>query len=247
VIFIIPGLKERDISMFNMKGKGNIFLFILAASLLIGQAHIASDINSVKKPYNERVYALQGAQDVYKEQRTVENQDMIYEAYIEIYKKELELDRIGEVLTGYRALSKVDKTKLAEVILEESKKHNVDPMLILALIETESTFRRWARSHKGARGLMQIRPFVGRALAKELNLPWKGNASLYDPYTNIQLGTYYFSKLLNNFDKNLDVALTAYNYGPTYVARLIRKGKRVPQRYADRVITNYRNLLPAQL
>lgn len=221
--------------MFHIKGHGNIFLFILAAALLIVQAHFASDINSVTKPY------------VYKEQRAFETSDVVYEAYIEIYKKELELNRIGEILTGYRALSKVDKTKLAVVILEESKKHNVDPMLILALIETESTFRRWARSHKGARGLMQIRPFVGRALAKELNLPWKGNATLYDPYTNIQLGTYYFSKLLNNFDKNLDVALTAYNYGPTYVARLIRKGKRVPQRYAARVITNYRNLLPSQL
>ncbi len=221
--------------MFNIKGHGNIFLFILAAALLIVQAHLASDINSVTKPY------------VLEEQRVFETPDVVYEADIEIYIKELELDRIGKVLTGYRGLRKVDKIKLAEVILEESKKHNVDPMLILALIETESTFRRWARSRKGARGLMQIRPFVGRALAKELNLPWKGNATLYDPYTNIQLGTYYFSKLLNNFDKNIDVALTAYNYGPTYVNRLIRKGKRVPQRYANRVITNYKNLLPSPL
>ncbi len=221
--------------MLNIKGQGNIFLFIMAAMLLIAQAHFAGDINSATKPY------------VYKEQKAFEASNAVYETYVEIYKKELQLDRIGEVLTGYRALSKVDKTKLAEVILEESNKHNVDPMLILALIETESTFRRWARSRKGARGLMQIRPFVGRSLAKELNLPWKGNKTLYDPYTNIQLGTYYFSKLLNNFDKNIDVALTAYNYGPTYVNRLIRKGKRVPQKYADRVITNYRNLLPSQL
>ncbi len=219
--------------MLNIKA--NIFLFIIAAILLIAQAHFASDINSVTKPY------------VYREQRAFETPDVVYEAYIEVHKKELQLDRIGEVLTGYRGLRKVDKTKLSEVILEESKKHNVDPMLILALIETESTFRRWARSRKGARGLMQIRPFVGRALAKELNLPWKGNKTLYDPYTNIQLGTYYFSKLLINFDKNIDVALTAYNYGPTYVNRLIRKGKKVPQRYANRVITNYRNLLPSQL
>ncbi len=221
--------------MFNIKGQGNIFLFIMAAILLIAQAHFASDINSVTKPY------------VYEEPKAFEVSNAIYETYIEIYKKELHLNRIGEILTGYRALSKVDKTKLAEVILEESNKHDVDPMLILALIETESTFRRWARSRKGARGLMQIRPFVGRSLAKELNLPWKGNATLYDPYTNIQLGTYYFSKLLNNFDKNIDVALTAYNYGPTYVNRLIRKGKSVPQKYAERVITNYKNLLPPQL
>ena len=221
--------------MFNIKGQGNTLLLIMAAILLIAQAHFAGDINSVTKPY------------VYKEQKAFEASNAVYETYVEIYKKELNLDRIGEVLTGYRALSKVDKTKLVEVILEESNKHNVDPMLILALIEKESTFRRWARSRKGARGLMQIRPFVGRALAKELNLPWKGNKTLYDPYTNIQLGTYYFSKLLNNFDKNIDVALTAYNYGPTYVNRLIRKGKRVPQRYANRVITNYKNLLPSQL
>jgi soluble lytic murein transglycosylase len=166
---------------------------------------------------------------------------------IEIYKKEFELNRIQEVLTGYSSLSKIDKTKLAEVILKESKKHGVDPLFIVALIETESTFRKWARSRKGAKGLMQIRPFVGRALAKELDLQWQGNATLYDPYANVQLGTYYFSKLLNKFDRNIDVALAAYNYGPTYIARLIRKGESVPQRYANRVIKNYRNLLPSQL
>ena len=221
--------------MLNIKGQGNIFLFIVAAMLLVVQAHFASDINSATKPY------------VFKEQKSFETPDVVYEAYVEIYKKKFELDRIGNVLTGYRGLRKVDKSRLAEVILEESKKHNVDPMLILALIETESSFRKWARSRKGARGLMQIRPFVGKALAKELNLPWKGSKTLYDPYTNVQLGTYYFSKLLNNFDKNLDVALTAYNYGPTYVARLIRNGKRIPERYANKVITNYRNLLPSQL
>lgn len=232
---IILGLKERDILMFYIKSHGNIFLFILAATLLIVQAHFASDINSVTKPY------------VFKEQTSFETPDVVYEAYIEVYKKEFELDRISNVLTGYRGLRKVDKSKLAEVILEESKKHNVDPMLILALIETESSFRKWARSRKGARGLMQIRPFVGRALAKELNLPWKGSKTLYDPYTNVQLGTYYFSKLLDNFGKDVGVALTAYNYGPTYVKRLIRKGKRIPERYANRVITNYRNLLPPKL
>jgi soluble lytic murein transglycosylase len=221
--------------MSKMKGQSNIILFVLAVTFLVIQALFASSINSVTKPY------------VFKEQKSFETPYVIYEAYIEIHKKELELDRIGKVLTGYRGLRKVDKSRLAEVILEESKKHNLDPMLILALIETESSFRKWARSRKGARGLMQIRPFVGRALAKELNLPWKGNATLYDPYTNVQLGTYYFSKLLNNFSKDVDVALTAYNYGPTYVKHLIRKGKRIPERYANRVITNYRNLLPSQL
>lgn len=104
---------------------------------------------------------------------------------------------------------------IAKTILEESTKHSLDPMLVLAVINVESSFQHDAVSMNGARGLMQIRPLVGDALAKEAKLKrWEGEKSLDDPILNIKLGVYYLHLLKKSF-RDLKLALTAYNWGPT--------------------------------
>ena len=47
---------------------------------------------------------------------------------------------------------------MAEVITEQAKLHNIDPLLIVALIQVESNFKDKALSNKGAKGLMQLLP-----------------------------------------------------------------------------------------
>lgn len=156
---------------------------------------------------------------------------------------EVKLNRIQTVLNGFRmGLSASEKEKLARLIYEESVKYHYDPELILGLIATESSFYNWSRSRVGAIGLMQIMPATGISLAKARNINWMGNATLFDPYLNIKLGVKYLAMMHGEFD-DLEIALTAYNYGPTRVRGMIESCQRLPKRYARKVLSNYKKFL----
>ena len=134
-----------------------------------------------------------------------------------------------------------EKRVLARTIVIESEQNNLDPFMVLALIETESSYYNWAKSSKGAKGLMQIMSFVGEALAEEVGIAWEGDKTLFNPNLNVKMGTFYLSKLLSSFDR-AEHALTAYNHGPTKIGRLVRQGKKVPSKYSNKVLGNYSNL-----
>ena len=90
--------------------------------------------------------------------------------------------------------------KLAATVHTESRKHSLDPFLVLAIIRVESAFEEKALSIKGAQGLMQILPFVAEAVAEEAGIRgWNGNRSLDDPFVNIQLGVSYLKTLKTKF------------------------------------------------
>ncbi len=134
-----------------------------------------------------------------------------------------------------------DKWQLARFICRESQEYGIDPRLIIALIQTESSFRNEALSPAGARGLMQIRFHTAREIAREMGIEWKGVKILYEPQLNIRMGTYYLAKMLKRFE-DLELALTAYNIGPTLVGRLMFCQTNIPRKYSRRVLTNYRLL-----
>ena len=110
-------------------------------------------------------------------------------------------------------------------VIEVAEEYNLDPELIFAIIEVESSWRPGAESHKGARGLMQVMPF---------NVPEGTN--LFNPWVNVNYGCRHLSQLLKRF-KDVEKALLAYNYGEYGAKRLIRLGVR-PQRvtYVQRVL-----------
>jgi Transglycosylase SLT domain len=95
------------------------------------------------------------------------------------------------------------------MILKASGLFGVDSSLVRAVIAVESAFNRYARSHKGARGLMQLMPDTGRRYGVE---------NAYDPWQNIRAGTAHLRDLIDEFD-DLSLALAAYNAGPTPVRR----------------------------
>lgn len=128
-------------------------------------------------------------------------------------------------------------------IYQESKKYDYDPLFLTALIVTESSFNNQAKSHKGALGLMQIRPKTGHALASEMGTAWAGQSTLFNPTTNIALGTFYLNKLKKRF-KNMKIALEAYNHGPSRISRYLRKGK-LPEDYSKKVFRIY-NLIRSE-
>jgi soluble lytic murein transglycosylase len=138
-------------------------------------------------------------------------------------------------------LANVTKEELAEVIYEESIRYKYDPKFILALIAIESEFKNWSVSQKGAKGLMQIMPEVGQFLAQEMGIEWSGDRTLFNPYLNIRMGIYYLSRLIQEFD-DPGLALTAYNYGPTYVKDLMDRDQQIPLQYYRRILTVYQTL-----
>ncbi len=89
-----------------------------------------------------------------------------------------------------------------------------DPIIALSLIRQESAFNERARSHVGARGLMQIMPNTGKRFHRSLR-----THQLYNPKVNIKIGTKYLKKLLNRYDDNLVYTLAAYNAGESRVKR----------------------------
>ena len=151
--------------------------------------------------------------------------------------------QVALVLANYKTgLAPGFRKQLAPLIVSESKKYDHDPFLLTALIIIESSFNNWARSRKGALGLMQIRPQTAVALAKETRREWKGKPTLFDPGVNIALGAYYLDKLIKRFG-DLSLALEAYNHGPTKLSKYLRKGKK-PTKYSSRVISQYETIRP---
>ncbi len=130
---------------------------------------------------------------------------------------------------------------LTQVIYDESKKYGYDPLLILALILTESSLRKGQVSKMGAMGLMQVKPSVGYALTQRRGLDWKGELSLFEPAYNIQLGTLYLFELVLKF-KDVKKAIIAYNLGETALKLRLKRGQNPPTYYLRKVLNNYSRL-----
>jgi soluble lytic murein transglycosylase len=149
--------------------------------------------------------------------------------------------RIEQIISKhYTGLNEKNAVRIPELILIESEKYGYDPLFLTALIITESSFYNWAKSNRGARGLMQLRPATAIALASETHLKWRGNRTLFDPEKNIALGAYYLNKMVSRFG-NLTLALEAYNHGPSRLSKYLRKGYQ-PKSYSKKVLKNYRKI-----
>ena len=107
----------------------------------------------------------------------------------------------------------------SDKIQQNAELQNLNPVILYGLIRRESAFNKDARSPSGARGLMQIMPRTGMQIAKDLKERWSGKNSLYDPVKNLKYGSYYYQKLLKQFNGNYALALAAYNAGPNRVKK----------------------------
>ena len=104
------------------------------------------------------------------------------------------------------------------LIRAEAARNQLDTAWVAAEIRAESTFNPRARSPANARGLMQVLPSTGAGVAKRLGMPWSGAETLFDPATNIRIGTAYLREMKEKYTLPY-VAIAAYNAGPTPTAR----------------------------
>ncbi|MEO7794717.1 MAG: lytic transglycosylase domain-containing protein [Thermoanaerobaculia bacterium] len=94
--------------------------------------------------------------------------------------------------------------------------------LVFGIVHQESGFDPEARSHSGARGLMQLMPATGKEVARRLGMSFS-NQRLFEPEYSLHLGTTYFRQMLGIFDNRVELALAAYNGGPGRIQRLWRE------------------------
>ncbi len=98
-------------------------------------------------------------------------------------------------------------------IISESKKYNIEPDIMAAIIHQESAYQRNAVSVANAIGLTQLLPSVAEEVAADHKIDYHGPDDLKNkPELSIQLGTAHFAKLQNKF-KNYEFSLAAYNAG----------------------------------
>jgi soluble lytic murein transglycosylase len=120
-----------------------------------------------------------------------------------------------------------------DALLEESRRHALDPALVAGLIRQESSFNPNAVSAAGARGLMQLMPAVGASVAKSMDYPLWDPALLFDPDVSLELGTAHLASSLRRGMPTAR-ALAAYNAGASRVARWIdRPGSADPELFTE--------------
>ena len=140
-----------------------------------------------------------------------------------------------------RGLSERERWRIAGVIHRESQRFGYDPLFVVALAAVESTCHPAARSRRGALGLIQVRPFVARAVAQDAGLRWRGADMLTKPLFNVHIGLRYLVQLEKQFGDPY-LAVAAYNLGPTRVAEMPRHRARAT-RYVRKVMSRYEALL----
>lgn len=140
-----------------------------------------------------------------------------------------------------------------ELIEKQSQRHNLNPLLVTALIRQESRFEPKIRSNVGAVGLMQVMPSTGDSVAKYLDLE---QYTLSNPDDNVKLGTWLLDDIHRAYNNNSLLAVASYNAGQPNIAKWLRNKRSIDpdefvetipfpetENYVKQVFGNYWNYL----
>lgn len=140
-----------------------------------------------------------------------------------------------------------------ELIYYYADANRLDPLLVAAIIKTESNFDPRATSPKGARGLMQIMPQTGDWVNRQISGQPLPPEQLFEVEKNISLGTWYLSNLSQEYKGDMVLSIASYNAGRGNVKNWLNEqhwtGERqtidqIPfmetRQYIRRVLWNYK-------
>jgi soluble lytic murein transglycosylase-like protein len=136
----------------------------------------------------------------------------------------------------YRATGYSLSNKLASQIYEAATRNDIDPHVAFGLVRTESEFKDYATSRVGAVGLTQLMVPTARWFKRDATV-----ADLRDSETNLEIGFRYLNELIDRYEGDLELALTAYNRGTGTVDRVLEKGGDPDNGYAGKVLRGSRS------
>lgn len=149
-------------------------------------------------------------------------------------------DKLARILhRDAKKMSAEDQFRLIVSVKQLAKEYHLDPLLIMAVMYVESRFQANVVSHKGAMGLMQVKPIVVKEVSKQMLLSHRPSRELTNPEYNVHVGTHYLASLLKRFRGDVKKALMAYNAGPTTVSRIYGNRSVPPTGYQGRVLKVY--------
>ncbi|MDG5815477.1 lytic transglycosylase domain-containing protein [Chitinispirillales bacterium ANBcel5] len=134
--------------------------------------------------------------------------------------------------------------RLTDIVLKNSRQFGYDPLLLLAVIEVESSFNPNAlgrfRSGRlsGALGLMQIKYNTALEVADFLEIENLSPNDLFDPEINTVIGTAYLTRLISQFG-SFKLGLLAYNQGPGTIRGYLIRKEPLSVGYYERVLASY--------
>lgn len=129
---------------------------------------------------------------------------------------------------------------VSTAIIDESMKYGFDPVFVMAVIRTESSFNPLAKGGVGELGLMQLRPETAAWIAKINGIVFHDKHELKNPVKNVQIGVAYLSWLRGRFGAHANKYLSAYNMGAGMVRKMY-KNDTAPRVYSEKVMKNYRD------
>ncbi len=208
-----------------MKTAVKLVLTITVAILLYGQSQVRAEIYTFVDAQGKRIYTnvpTSSKSQLYRSEGVTISKPTTHPWS----------NVSSGVRQRYSARNGKNSTEFDQHIQQSGWRHDVDPLLIKAIIKAESGFNCDAKSNKGALGLMQLMP----GTAKDLRV-----ANPLDPRANIDGGTRYFRAMLDTFHGNIPLSLAAYNVGPN----LVKQTNTVPQipetmEYVQRVLHHYK-------
>jgi len=109
-----------------------------------------------------------------------------------------------------KSASSYTSASIANLVRRYARAYGLNENLVFAVIKAESNFNPYARSPKGACGLMQLMPDTAAEM---------GVTNIFNPAQNIAAGTQYLAKVLQLFNYDYRKALAAYNAGPSVVKK----------------------------
>lgn len=112
----------------------------------------------------------------------------------------------------------------SEYVYKYSEENNIDPLLTFAIIKAESNFNPEATSNSNAIGLMQVLETTAKEVMQNKTEENFSKEILFNAEDNIKIGTTYFAYLLDKYNGNIALALTAYNAGIGKVDNWIENG-----------------------
>lgn len=150
-------------------------------------------------------------------------------------------EQIGEI---------VEKTPLdfqsAAIVMAYSKKFNIQPSLILAVIKLESNFNKFEVGAHKDRGYMQIIPSTEKWLVEKYGykLGFEYDPQrIFEPVYNIGLGVVYLSILKEAYGENYDRILSEYNRGPYNLKAYYQKHKTYSTSYSRGVLSREKKFI----